>query len=166
MPNATGTEMPMEISDLPGESDDDCCIKNKNEFYFSFAEVRFRLQRQSSSEGRCFPMEEPQDRNAWELMWGAQRPQEGGGSGRPRASPRYLGVGPHFAGRCPGWPGPRATRARAVARGAPGGGAVAAVALSRGRAISAAAMSRGRAISAAVVMSRGGASPRPCGNMG
>ena len=54
--------------------------------------------------------------------------------GRPRASPRYPGVGRHFAGRCPGWPGHRAARARALARGAPGGGAVAAAALSRGRA--------------------------------
>ena len=68
------------------------------------------------------------------VMWDAQRPQEGGRSGRPQASPRYPGVGPHFAGRSPGWPGPWETRARALARGAPGGGAVAAAAMSRGRA--------------------------------
>ena len=43
-------------------------------------------------------------------------PSPGGGRAdaphdAPRASPRYPGVGPHFAGRCPGWPDPRATDA-------------------------------------------------------
>ena len=46
----------------------------------------------------------------------------GGGSGRPRVSPRYPGIGPHFAWRCPGWPDPRATRALAKPGVCPGVG--------------------------------------------
>ena len=79
------------------------------------------------------------------VMCDAQRPRDGGRSGRPRASPRYPGIGPHFAWALPGVARGSGNEGAGVARGASGGGAVTAAALSRGGAISAAAMSRGGA---------------------
>ena len=61
-------------------------------------------------------------------------PRAGGGSGRPRASPRYPGVGPHFTWALPGVARPRDNEGAGAARGVSGGRAVAAAALSRGRA--------------------------------